>query len=579
MKKILVVISIILSCSTTSEGCHGKPTPSTTDENYDVRSKRSVRPPADARKDLSDFFTECMLRKSKPNIIPQLLAVVEWVLRDAVWYKILDESLCRGRKDTRECWNNEADGLIDWSSELMGPFRECLMEYSTGVRTGGYRQRRQAESWSNFGQTTNSEPDPPCPQVLDQTYGSCMEEIVNDTTEFPSFENFHWESIAIFLREHYTRCRYEQVDEPWTNGRLIYRKTCPPYRFKTTSGSSAQFASQQCVPFILQEVIKDESPLQMPSDVCIERFSNVTVIVEFETVGSTVESVDFTAVESVGLTDVESVGLTAVESVGSTVESLLTTTSEFQRYGHRGRHNGADIIGYCDPKSNFTKWFDNVTDDKSGDSELLEAIREGYPEENICAQPPGIQIRVTKTDEPWYTSGNNLKVMSPGQGLQCVNNMQHHKPCENFKVRFCCLVIPQLHTAPAYLYRKTATTVGTCGSNDRWGYWKNIDSSSRNGGDFEDFKNYGMPSCVPVAVQGRIVRSKRPYTQAHNNLSTEDPKLGIVCKDDMQPRERPCRDFEVRFCCKDGRGVVTPTKRPATTTRSKFIRSQVRVRA
>lgn len=27
-------------------------------------------------------------------------------------------------------------------------------------------------------------------------------------------------------------------------------------------------------------------------------------------------------------------------------------------------------------------------------------------------------------------------------------------------------------------YRKTATTVGTCGSNDRWGYWKNIDSSS-----------------------------------------------------------------------------------------------------
>lgn len=98
-----------------------------------------------------------------------------------------------------------------------------------------------------------------------------------------------------------------------------------------------------------------------------------------------------------------------------------------------------DIVGYCDPKSTFTKWFDKVSEDDSGDSELLEEIRKTYPEEKICAQPPGIQIRVAKTDEPWYTSGNNLKVMSPGQGLQCVNSMQHHKPCANFKVRFCCL--------------------------------------------------------------------------------------------------------------------------------------------
>lgn len=97
-----------------------------------------------------------------------------------------------------------------------------------------------------------------------------------------------------------------------------------------------------------------------------------------------------------------------------------------------------DIVGYCDPKATFTPWFDNFTNDETGDSELLDDIKDLRPDLNICAQPSGIQMRVTRNEEPWYTAGNNLNVMSPGGGLQCVNSMQHNKPCENFKVRFCC---------------------------------------------------------------------------------------------------------------------------------------------
>ena len=56
---------------------------------------------------------------------------------------------------------------------------------------------------------------------------------------------------------------------------MVYRKTCPTSRFKTTSGEPARQASEQCVPFILQEVTREKSPLKQANEECVVRYAQL----------------------------------------------------------------------------------------------------------------------------------------------------------------------------------------------------------------------------------------------------------------------------------------------------------------
>jgi len=109
-------------------------------------------------------------------------------------------------------------------------------------------------------------------------------------------------------------------------------------------------------------------------------------------------------------------------------------------------------------------------------------------------------------------------------------------------VRYCCKK------------KEETGIVGYCDlRTSSWTAWHDRDDPTVTG-DWEVRDHY-KPSgtCAglktpPTAIQGRLVKSKLPWTSSGEVLSV-DPDDGLICENRLQV-DKFCEDYEVRYCCK-----------------------------
>lgn len=115
-----------------------------------------------------------------------------------------------------------------------------------------------------------------------------------------------------------------------------------------------------------------------------------------------------------------------------------------------------------------------------------------------------------------------------------------------------------LKTELADVYPKSITKalrpgiVGDCPRNSEWTPWHNRDRPSGTG-DWE-VKSLYLPrgTCAEEnasGIEARIVSTQLPYYTGGNIVSIS-PTYGFSCQRKRQRKGRPCKDYEIRFCCK-----------------------------
>ncbi|CAK8673069.1 unnamed protein product [Clavelina lepadiformis] len=197
----------------------------------------------------------------------------------------------------------------------------------------------------------------------------------------------------------------------------------------------------------------------------------------------------------------------------------------------------------CPVAKYWTQWYDNDDPQGNGDEETLDALREEYPYE-VCFKPHIIEARL---------KGSNLKhdhtlpniVINNKLGFRCSN--ADGPPCSDYEVRLCCVPAPE-PSCPTRTY---------LGYYNRYAYYSWTQWYDRDDGDGTgDIETIALlrrerPDdnicATPYAVDARLKRNRIRHDPNQPNI-VMNTKIGFRCNN-REPFP-PCRDYEVRFCCR-----------------------------
>ena len=91
-------------------------------------------------------------------------------------------------------------------------------------------------------------------------------------------------------------------------------------------------------------------------------------------------------------------------------------------------------VPYC--SETWTRFFDLDDPTIKGDYELINSIRNSYPEE-VCASPLAVDARAIGTYSHYPIAGQTA-TLNVEDGFMCVNSEQHYGNCLDYEIRFCC---------------------------------------------------------------------------------------------------------------------------------------------
>ncbi|KAK6180683.1 hypothetical protein SNE40_008688 [Patella caerulea] len=91
----------------------------------------------------------------------------------------------------------------------------------------------------------------------------------------------------------------------------------------------------------------------------------------------------------------------------------------------------------CPSGYRWTRYYNRDLPTGTGDYETLSLINKENPYARVCTDPIAIDVRVTRTNRPFQTSGENV-CLAPNLGFSCVDAQQPDKQCQDYKIRFCC---------------------------------------------------------------------------------------------------------------------------------------------
>jgi len=95
---------------------------------------------------------------------------------------------------------------------------------------------------------------------------------------------------------------------------------------------------------------------------------------------------------------------------------------------------------------------------------------------------------------------------------------------------------------------------GNCPEGALWTPWHDRDDADGIG-DVETRAFYrprgtcASGKASPLALQARVVGTQLPHTQTGDRLMI-NLRVGLVCFNKRQKDNKPCQDYEVRYCCK-----------------------------
>ncbi|KAK6189108.1 hypothetical protein SNE40_005147 [Patella caerulea] len=191
----------------------------------------------------------------------------------------------------------------------------------------------------------------------------------------------------------------------------------------------------------------------------------------------------------------------------------------------------------CEGDGNqWTVWYNSDDPSESGDIECLQNLRADNPGE-ICENPSAINAEIASIEFPYYLTNEKVKI-SRNSGLTCLRSDQTDNSCVDYRVRFCC---PKRN-------------------NNHWTEWVNRDSPSFSFDNerLKEILDGNFDVCTkPTSVEARLVATEEPYFTA-NEMVSISPSLGFICQNDLQV-DGMCENYEVRFCCPDGKDYVVFT--------------------
>ncbi|XP_077985030.1 uncharacterized protein LOC144439666 [Glandiceps talaboti] len=96
----------------------------------------------------------------------------------------------------------------------------------------------------------------------------------------------------------------------------------------------------------------------------------------------------------------------------------------------------------CSPDGcqSWTEWYDRDNPSITGDWEDLKSLRNENPNDNICASPTALEVRLKTTKAPVQRYGDmNFYKFDTRSGFVCRNGDQcNGRQCCDYEVRYCC---------------------------------------------------------------------------------------------------------------------------------------------
>ncbi|XP_039256104.2 uncharacterized protein LOC120332849 [Styela clava] len=257
----LVLCALLYASFITADGCQGG-----------SRRKRSVAEAPEVNSELSDFFTTC-LHPIVSLLFPSTRSVVDFSIRDTIWYREVESNLCTGSADVHECWIGAVLFLIDTGSVLYEPTKQCICDWADDCPrevAAAYRRKRQAcvsAAPSQHFLLTE----------VDLAFSECIDnDLENDAAlliSYPSLNHYDGESVSLFLVGHYSYCRptvissssfdFTNVDE-FTQNSLP--TLCP------RSGANAAWRNN--LVDTMSEVTRQDSPVWDSYTVCASQLAS-----------------------------------------------------------------------------------------------------------------------------------------------------------------------------------------------------------------------------------------------------------------------------------------------------------------
>ncbi|XP_077975153.1 uncharacterized protein LOC144431197 [Styela clava] len=235
-----------------------------------ARKKRDVAP--DVNAELSDFFTEC-LKPIASSFFSSTRSVVDYSIRDCLWYSEVELSLCNGTNNIHECWIGSLVFLINTTSVLYEETAQCICAWADDCDD---RKRRAACPNAAAGQLSTIQEQTYLPTELEIAISECIDSKFEpeDMAAYASLQNINSQSNTIFLREHYSYCKptvitnnnfdFNNVDGFINN---FLESLCPT----TGVGSLWRHDLQKTLPMVTSVT----SPSYQPYTTCTNELNNV----------------------------------------------------------------------------------------------------------------------------------------------------------------------------------------------------------------------------------------------------------------------------------------------------------------
>ncbi|XP_062888953.1 uncharacterized protein LOC134337691 [Mobula hypostoma] len=204
-----------------------------------------------------------------------------------------------------------------------------------------------------------------------------------------------------------------------------------------------------------------------------------------------------------------------------------------------------------------TQWFDRDNPSGQGDYEVLNLLRNEYPN-RICVHPIACEVETT-SGVPASQTGQIIQPCNVASGFFCVNGLQRNQSCQDYRIRFTC---PESFcTAP------TPVPVSTCKTQ-----WFDRDNPSGQG-DYEVLNllrnEYPNRICVhPIACEVETT-SGVPASQTGQIIQPCNVASGFFCVNGLQ-RNQSCQDYRIRFTCPES-FCTAPTPVPVSTCKTQWF--------